>query len=340
MASEGFQATRLIAAVASGQSVSALLAALRELADTGFPVLSARLTANQLTDPALLSSPITRISPTNSDQAVSLAAYLKSTSAQSAIVVRSSDPNDSYSQSLADAFTEAFPDAEHSLLQPQEVYDPGATSGVMRLLLANLCSRNPQPDAIFFAGRSAELRELIKALPYRSCLDQAVTIVSGDDAVDFATSISGDAELSRGLQANATVTYSALAHPDAWTNPEAQDNFNPEATYPFQETCVGQECFFAMFPGDSLDDGAAIMGHDAILTVATAARFGPVAQTLRRLHGELSVPGASGWLSFAPDGSAINKAVPVLQVTAEGVVHLVALSSPLGVPCYPGRQPC
>lgn len=70
-----------------------------------------------------------------------------------------------------------------------------------------------------------------------------------------------------------------------------------------------EQCFARLFPVESLEDGAAIMGHDAVATATWSLRFNGVndspariAQVFKRLHGPDAVPLASGWLSLSPGG--------------------------------------
>lgn len=65
-----------------------------------------------------------------------------------------------------------------------------------------------------------------------------------------------------------------------------------------------------------------------------------VASAFKRLHGPDSVALASGWLSLAPNGDTINKAVPILQVGLDGTPTLVDFGSSAGTPCVPARTLC
>ncbi|MGH3565528.1 MAG: ABC transporter substrate-binding protein [Pseudonocardia sp.] len=220
--------------------------------------------------------------------------------------------------------------------------DRGGVANTMRGIVGSVCAQ--KPDVVYFAGRAAALGALVQALPFRTCLELPVRIVAGDEAVEFATAVArGSSELRQGLEANASVTYTALAHPAAWR--AAPSVFVPGSTRFLSDRCPN--CLLGVFPSENLSDGEVIIGYDAVRMAVRAIRspYGIndtpdlVAQELKRIHGTESVAGASGWISLAPTGEAINKAVPVLRVQPDGRVEFVALSFPAGTPCVPNQTP-
>lgn len=338
---------RLVAVVATGQTLAGRQEAIGALTDQGIPVIASDLTGDNLTPPA--SPPpaqgLVRLTPPTSEQAVAAAAYLKrEPGVARALIVQSTDPGDAYSRSLGDAFRAAFPDDMHTLLTPMETYNPQlrGVANTMRGMLVNICQQ--KPDVVFFAGRSPELAALVDALPARPCPDLRINIVAADDAADFATTVArGDNDLHKGINANVSVRYTTLAHPGSWE--ASAGSFAPGPREFFQSSC--KECFRTLFPrefpGQPLDDGSAIIGHDAIVAVIAAIRTREgindttnlIIQEFNRMHGPRAVPGASGWISLDERGNPINKAVPILEVKPDGTVAFVQLSSPRSSPCRP-----
>lgn len=348
MTRAGFAEHKLMAVAVSGMSLDPMTAAIDALVTAEVPVLVSHLTAEQVTSaPAKADTALARIAPTTSDEAAALAAHLRPSSSR-ALIVQNSDQGDRYAQSLGAGFRTHYADAGHTVIQPDETYNGrwGDAANAMRAILRNICQQ--RPDVVFFAGRAPELAALVAVLPARPCLDFPIRLVTGDDGASFAAAVAGGApELSRGLHANASVAYTALAHPEAWrASPGA---FAPGSAEFLTGLCA--ECFPTLFPGQSLDDGYAIMAYDAVMTAVTAIRQpngssgsvgspGAVLQGFKRLHGPDAVAGASGWISLAPVGNSINKAVPIMGVAPDGKAQFLQLSSPSGTPCTPATALC
>jgi len=341
---EAFAEHHLVAVAITGRSLTTTRDAIDALLAQDVPVISARLTADQLTSrPPSADLTLARVAPTNRDQALAASAFLRPT-AQKALIVQNSDENDTYTASLGAAFRASFPDATHQIVR-SETYseDKPGVANTMRGVLGSVCAQ--KPDVVYFAGRAPALGALVQALPFRICPELPINIVAGDDAIEFATAVArGSSELRKGLEANASVSYTALAHPAAWR--ASPSLFAPGSTGFLSDRCP--DCLLGVFPDEDLSDGEAIMGYDAVLTAVRAVRspYGIndtpdlVAQELKRIHATESVPGASGWISLAPTGEAINKAVSVLRVQADGRVEFITLSSPAGTPCVPNVTPC
>jgi hypothetical protein len=331
----------LVAVIGAGESVQATREALGRLTRSGVPVITARLTADQVLDqPATPGQPLARVAPTNSDEAAAAANYLRPDTKR-VLIIQNSDDDDTYSRSLGDAFRRAYPDPQHSIVEPTEFYSAaaGGVANTMGGVLLNVCQQ--RPDAVFFAGRAPALADLIAALPKRPCPDLKISIFTGDDG-QLGTPLAP--AVAAGLGANATVVRAALADPAAWT---AAPQFFTAAS--FEElTGACSVCLHGMFPAEPLVGDAAVLGYDAMLTAVTAVRSPTgvndtpqlVGQAFKRLHGLAAVPGASGWLSFAGTGEAIDKAVPLVALQPDGSVTFVRLASPRGAPCLPDGKSC
>lgn len=323
------QSENLVAVTGIGLSLDDARKAIRKLSDLQIPVIGSHLAADELSEiPGLL-----RVSPTSSTYGKAAATHIKPT-AHTATIVQDSNARDLYPKTLADAFSEQFVDADHEIVGRAELYDsslPGVENTFLQML-PNLCGN--EPDVVYFAGRESHLTSFVAQLAQRPCLDKPITVLTGDLALVPAPAPA----MRRGLEANVTVLAPGLAHPQAWT--DVPDAFNPSSVASFhEESCT--DCFEAIFPEERLDDGVAILAHDAVLTAVWAIRRSAaspadtvtardVLQVRNRLHGELAVPGASGMISFDERGDPVNKAVPILQVRPDDTPGFVALSSPAG----------
>jgi hypothetical protein len=346
---------RLVATVVTGRTLDNTIRAIDGLRSAGLPVIASRLTGNRLT---LLENPgrvegLARVAPTNNDQAEAMAFFLRPTE-RNVLLVQDTNPVDSYLLSLGEAFRRRFEDNKHHLLQPIEQYNsknPGI-AGIMRGVLQDICIQ--KPDVVFFAGRTPALVAFVKELPSRPCLDVPVHVVAGADAVEFPAEVRRHSALRSALQtvpphAEVSVRYTSQAHPESWRN--AADSFAPESMAQLSPECTGDTCYRNLFQDDQMDDGAAIIGHDAIEIAARAIRApygindqpGLIIQefnNMRGARGARAVPGASGWISLDENGNTVNKAVAILRVQPDGTVQWLDLRSRADFPCVPNVRPC
>ncbi|MCR6484914.1 hypothetical protein M8542_18965 [Amycolatopsis sp. OK19-0408] len=320
-------AERLVAVTGIGLSLDTARDAIRRLSEHRIPVVASHLAADEFSEiPGFM-----RVSPTSSTYGLAAASYVKPT-AHTATVVQDVNPGDLYPKTLATAFTRKFADETHRIVGRTEEYDsslPGIENTFLQMM-PNICGN--QPEVVYFAGRENHLTSFIAELAQRPCLDRHITVLTGDLALVGPPG----PEMRRGLQANVTVFAPGLAHPQAWAS--SPGAFNPTAVANFTEPgCT--DCFTAVFPKERLDDGIAILAHDAVLTVVWAIRGIPrvapeqvtaqdVLQAKNRLHGTLAVPGASGMISFDDRGDPVNKAVPILRVRLADTPEFVQLSTP------------
>lgn len=203
---------------------------------------------------------------------------------------------------------------------------------------------------VFFAGRSTDLRTFLSKLSSACAANtgRTVTVVTGDDADHL---VNGPALWNiDGIE----LTYTGLATPAAW-GPDcgARTPAGPTAISvdTMQRFCGEDEHSYDALFRDSLDDGHAIMGHDAMMTAIEAARPGrgeqrnadldptPAAlvNELFQINASNPVPGVSGWIYFDKDTATEqwipkNKAVPVIKVDREAKPAFDRLSSRDGTP--------
>jgi hypothetical protein len=347
----------LVAVAGLGHSVAGTGRAIAALAAHNIPMVGSVITADRFIgrDGKPVKGSLARVTPTNSNEAKAASAFLRGR-AERAMLIQDTNPADLYSLTLGEAFQRAFPDGKHKLVGPIERYSsaqPGV-EGTMRQMLPNICQLRPQ--VIYFAGRTKELISLIRALPARACPDLPIDIMTGDDASDLIIAVkdelsTGQQELSEGLQSKVTLRFTSLAHPLAWN--DGSNAFSTDAVRYFNKPGAGH--FPTVFPSESLDDGQAIVGYDAMLVTARAIQAttvsqsdlanaqltiqpGAVIQAFNRLHCATPVAGASGWI-FLENGVPADKAMPILQIEQDGTVKFVQLTSPSGRPPAPPDCP-
>lgn len=111
----------------------------------------------------------------------------------------------------------------------------------------------------------------LAALAGRSCPQLKIDLFTGDDGVDLTAALrqqlaDGNQDgIAANLRTNITFRYTGLTHPGGWSD---QQRFLPASTRILQFDCT--TCFTQVFPGEALDDGAAIVGYDALLVAIRA----------------------------------------------------------------------
>ncbi|MGH3939891.1 MAG: ABC transporter substrate-binding protein [Pseudonocardiaceae bacterium] len=362
---------RLVAAAGLGLSTNATQEAVNELAAAGILMVGSVITATDLAAPGLV-----RVAPTNSDEAAAMIKYLSSTedwkSATAATpyntyLIQDRADDDTFVEDLGKQYRQEFPnDDTHILPEAQGDFDSqreGAGNALVAQI-ATICAIHPK--VVFFAGRGAGLRTFLRELTNRPCLQHRITVVTGDSGANLEYR---DGPLWGNKEgANFDVFYTALASPQAWLEEnrkkygegdeegEEEGESIPSATTERFDECPN--CFVTLFSAPELDDGNAIMSHDAALTAIATARNAlpqqqqqPTAQQqqptanalingLYQINWTKPVAGASGWIYFqraegTPDGVPYNKAIPIMKLNPDSPAELVTLSSRSGTP--PGR---
>lgn len=330
----------LVAVAGLGQSLDATKQAIQSLSEAGIPMIASRLTADDLsTTPGQPVRGLFRIPPTNSAQTTVAAQALKPAAT---LLVQDINPRDAYTNSLAEQFRTEFTTPPAGKLLEPERYDSSldAVDNTFVQMMYSICIK--QPTAIYYAGRGTNLPGFLAALAGRPCPQLKIDLFTGDDGVDLTAVLrqhlaDGNQDgIAANLRTNITFHYTALAHPDAWSD---QQRFLPASIRIFQQACA--TCFTQVFPQERLDDGAAIVGYDALLVSIRAirsgvsqhsTRAGPAAPTpgavfqqLYRINQAAPVNGASGPIAFDEHGKPIDKPVPILQLNPNGTVNLTGL---------------
>jgi ABC-type branched-subunit amino acid transport system substrate-binding protein len=334
-------ADRLVAVAGLGTSMDDTEALIRRItrpeAEDGLHLaaVGAVLTADTLSRvPGLV-----RVAPVNSDEAAAAAAFLaqEEHAKKRVLVIQDERPKDQYTRTLGDGFLAALPRGR--LAGQTELYDSsqGGVATAFKTRMANICAK--KPDVIFFAGRGIDLPRFLAPLKDRPCTEPLL-VISGDDASQSAQAKGFDDIKGTLRDGNVRLIYTGLAHPGGWER-------TPEAYPGWGRLTFGAGGRYRTdFPEEALDDGQAVMGHDAVLTALTGIRLAAdasetnngnvtgseVIQIWRSLHGVNAVRGASGLISLGNDGSPERKAVPIIEIGADGSVRTLAVSARGGKP--------
>ncbi|GAB3429277.1 hypothetical protein GCM10027569_73950 [Flindersiella endophytica] len=332
----GGSSDRVVAVVELGPSTPELQAGAVALAAYGernpIPVVGSVITADQVAVSKAGLPTLVRVAPTNSQEGAAAATYAKQAlGARTALLIQ--DVDDLYSKSLATAFVREFADTSHRFVARPESYssgldDPDPANLVLNMRPEICGGGGEKPDVVYFAGRSSALEALLDQLGAHPCdNDRPVTILTGDDASNLPAG-----RMRAGIEEGLVqLRFTSLAHPDMWKPGDGRDPLAMRFT-----DAETSDSFPALFQGESLDDGLAIMGHDAVLVTVRAIRAthrnvipANVTQQLSQLHGRSgAVVGASGAISFDQRGNPEDKTMAILQLRGNGSGCFLGLVSP------------
>ncbi|GAB3438904.1 hypothetical protein [Actinophytocola sediminis] len=296
------------------------LAAMRTLGERGIPTMAAIITSDDIHGDATAGGirRFARVAPTNRDQ-VEVGISTQHLTSDRTLLIRDSNQDDLYNTTLAEHFLRLLPGAATETFESTP--DGAADVAVrMRNIVNEICAGDYR--SVYFAGRSAALRQFVIELGDRHCNPNLpVTVVTADDAtvieIDednpeherFATALR-----ERGV----TVLCTALAHPDQWRD---ADRGEASAFVWFAEH------YRQTFPDSPLDDGQAMMSHDALTTTVKAVQGGGAANIWLNMHGENKVDGVTGPIELDQHGNTIGKRIPILRLEPDGAKSFVQLGA-------------
>ncbi|MBP2472378.1 hypothetical protein JOF53_001250 [Crossiella equi] len=310
-------ADHLVAVTGLGVSVEQTREAATRLSELGLPMVGALITANGLDHehiPGLI-----RTNAANSDYVEALRLFLENRPhlAEGLLVYDANLP-DLYTRTLKESMEDVFgksgarlkhlPQTFRGASQPSE-----ATPAMFDGITKNICAVHPQ--LVFYAGRELDLASFVEALRHRVCRAEHLTILTGE------TGFGPAATSAPALRAaNLTGVYAHSTDPERWRRGAPEAPHYPDFHAAFTEH----------FSAAGLDNGYAVMHHDAVVTAARAVRLaaeqartkdglptpGDVLSQLLNLNNAYQVPAASGRLSFSArtKGNPGGKPVPVLQL--------------------------
>jgi ABC-type branched-subunit amino acid transport system substrate-binding protein len=318
---------RVVAVAGFGTSRGGTLKAVNALRAAKVPMMGSTVTADALTSSSTVG--FFRVAASNRDQASAAAAYLeqrqKAKHGYKVLVIRDRNEDDIYNTSLYKDFMTAARAKGLTLMDGEVQYASGidGISNAFSTVAQQVCFK--QPDAIFFAGRGANLRGFIIAMSAagRRC---PVTVLTGDDAVgvyyDSATDgatveqFRHDWDVSR-----VTALYTALGHP---TLPS---KLYPKGNNPYAGFIILYHQEFGGTGDTELQDGQATLGHDAVWTLGVAihgaAGDNGVAtvnaeSTLSQLVTGVTASGVTGPIELDSDGNPHDKAMSLVRLEPEG----------------------
>ncbi|HEY5837158.1 ABC transporter substrate-binding protein [Streptomyces sp.] len=313
----------LVGVAGFGQSRGGTLSLVNELRAAKVPMMGATVTADKLASATDVG--FFRTAPPNVDQASAAARHLKakqqSTPGYDVLVVRDRNTDDIYNTSLYSDFVSAAKRERLTLVEGDQDYISGVDgiSNAFASVANGVCAK--RPEAVFFAGRGANLRNFITAMsaPARRC---QVTVLTGDDAVGVYPDRSLDEANRKQFESNwrnskVTALYTALGHPALPGRLyDADHNPLPGFTKLYHDT-------FGQTDGDMFEDGQVILAHDAVWTLGAAVRAAagetgtaPVTpgSVLSALVSLADVQGISGKIDLGSDGNPQDKAMALVQL--------------------------
>jgi hypothetical protein len=285
------------------------------------PTIGAVLTATNLRAQRLF-----KVSPSNRDYAAAIKKYIESEpklKSGTGVLFYDNRADDIYVRTLREAFEKQLPGYIGD--RKWEYTGSRATNGEATTDFSDgrgrICSHNA--DMIFLAGRSRELPKLIANLAVRQSVcrhAKRIFIMSGTTGLAGLEDDKVLQELMR--KKNITVIDASSADVPLWRTRNAPADFANFRTE-----------FLKYFADTDLNDAYAIMHHDAVVTVAWAARrwaqdhnrlvphANDVYVAIKNLNdcdprGPNVVRAASGSLTFddRSNGWPHGKTVPIIQI--------------------------
>ncbi|GCE19811.1 branched-chain amino acid ABC transporter substrate-binding protein [Dictyobacter kobayashii] len=282
------------------------VSALQELTAAHLPMVSPTASSDMLSG---RSPYFFRVAPTDTQQATLAATYAKQVLHAQRVVLLS-DPDDPYSNSLAQAFLQHYTDSTHKLIHEPYDYTKGDLSTVDRQMNDIL---QQKPDLIYFAGYVNEASVMLKRLPPCQAGQSCLAVLGGD-----ALYVQGDYSLEAfknygrlHFTAFAAQARSQSQHPQFFIN-YARD-FDPAGQYR---------------PGTygyNATDADVILGYDATLVLIKASQQlqaqGQSQMTgtqMQKVLQTISVDGVSGEIHFDHNGNPIAKDIIIMKGSENG----------------------
>jgi ABC-type branched-subunit amino acid transport system substrate-binding protein len=284
------------------------------LANAHIPMVSPDASSDTLTN---ISPYFFRVAPTDTAQATAGAQYAEQQlgATRAALFV---DPHDTYSQSLASAFTKQFT-AHRNQIVVTKSYTKGKTDNLNSLLLQAL-GASPSPNLIYFAGYAADMSVLLTDLPTSAT---NVQLMGGDALYQLGGyTVTARAGFER-------LHFTAFAYPDEWgIQKQANPPFFTSYAYAFDPSGTHPGTY-----GYSRADSDAILSYDATITLlqgsknvlgnGTSTTPDALRQGLAMITGSQAIQGISGQISFGSNGDPQNKSVVILRVNPVGQIQIV-----------------
>lgn len=330
----------LVAVVGLGVSDQETLDGIRELWKHSIPTIAAIDTADQL-HYADDSQGFIRVAASNRQYVLSLKKYLATRpDLNTAMLLYDTNSflppekgRDLFAWSLMDDMQKGFPNLIRDIA-PQGFAGISGTTGARPDQFADIATKicAVKPAAVLFAGREADLPNLLADLVNRSCRGEAITVVTAGSDLGILGDDSDELK-----KWHITVVYAALTDYTDW---KAGAPGTPPYFTDFTDAFQGRG-----FSAKDLEDGGAISTHDSVFAAVRAIRntipsatpgatVAPgsaqmafqavdVAGQLFNMNVGSLVPGASGDLAFSRHGTdaaassdPVGKPLPVRSIPA------------------------
>ncbi|MGH7867377.1 MAG: ABC transporter substrate-binding protein [Candidatus Dormibacteraceae bacterium] len=320
------------------QAVAALSSPPTSISTIGSDVTADNMNINPATGATVPD--FFRVSPTNSDEAQAAINYIIGhPELKTSVLVKDTNAQDSYADTLASSFArQSQGKIKIKATLPFTSPSGSAIGGDRSDELANQFAQMHnniclvRPDVVYFAGRGTDLKAFLGSLDVNSsCSLASLRIITGDDVSNVVGTVRSGP--------NYTVLFTALANPHEW------DKIAPLGNQYKNYRQFADAFAEAGFVEVDLDDGEAMITHDAVITVISAIRTdgkyagsdpSSVAGIIHTLCGANMIGGASGFIAIGSNGNAIDKAMPVVEIQPDGSLRVDDTVWPSGTPLdYP-----
>jgi eukaryotic-like serine/threonine-protein kinase len=285
--------------------------------DAHIPLLSSTASSDALTG---ISPYFFRVAPANKTQGIQGAAYaLQTLKAKSAVIFV--DPQNSYSQSLAKAFSDAYQAGGGNVLK-EEDYTVGKPTTIPDLLQDALTH---SPEMIYFSGYSSDVSTLLIDLP-----PGTLPVLGGDALYELG----GYANSSRAAFAH--LNFTSFAYPDEWDvfgYSAKKPNFFAEYIADYDPNGVHATPSGGSPYGYDRADSDTILSYDGMVALLkgynNALNTGKPKLTpedllkgLQQVSGTNGFQGASGYIAFDNQGNPVDKTIVILYVDKNGFFQM------------------
>lgn len=297
------------------------LQVVKTLRQAHIPMVSPTSSSDDLTN---ISPYFFRVAPANKIQGIVGARYAEHTlHAKSAVLFV--DPADSYSQSLAQDFSQQFQADGNQIVATEEYTRNNA--GSISARISDALSHNP--DMIYFSGYASDIDTLISAPS-----SGTMPILGGDALYE----LSGYPHGGRGGLGR--LHFTTFAYPDEWNNlgykplpaflTEYPNDFDPGRQHrqgsPYGFTRADNDVILSYDAMIALLKGT----ENALNTGKTKLTPTDLQQGLQQISGTNGFQGVSGQITFGPDGDPVNKAIVILHVSLQGLIQMEPMGSDQG----------
>ncbi|MFI6395684.1 hypothetical protein [Nonomuraea sp. NPDC050540] len=319
---------RVVAVTGLGASTESTRKSVADLSERYYGMSAAVITSDEFGP----FKGLARVAPLNGDQAKAVLRLARHTNpVLKAIVVKDRNRGDSYTKTLGDHFTRELEDKE---LEETLTFDAGAGSPgtVLGLNAERVCTS--EANTVLYAGRADHLPALMAGLSrHARCADRGITVISGDDVAELTGPVKQPMWGDQAIR----LFYTALAHSQGVTQPggpvidDMKKRFGDESPTAYR----------ALYPKESLDDGMAIVHHDAMyLAIRAVEKFAGELPTARDIasvltSGTLTLAGASGPFTIGDGGDPVGKNIPVLQLGPDGSATFYRWADPASASSVP-----